>query len=224
MKTLLLTIITIALFGFANFGHSEQIKAQSEQIKAQLMQGHSELAIDQKPKVKQEQLDRAMDVIEIIDWLMENPPADVDDSELWNLPGASCIQRSVEREVDVSKLNFPWRWDRHYLAVLYVKTKTGISVEPNIYLDLREYKAAVSTGYKCRFIHFNTVIDVDGKMATGWRIFKLLTKDDTFVSPIYPPGFLNPEWRNVPESEQKAIIDKELEFWLEIIRNPKKAV
>ena len=112
-------------------------------------------------------------------------------------------------------------WDEHYIAIVYAETEAEITVQPSLYLDLREYKASSSTGYECQFTQWHIVVNANGEITDIWKVFKLLMDESVFVSPDYPVGFINPAWYEIPDEEQRAIVEKEIAFWLEEIRHPK---
>ena len=138
--------------------------------------------------------------------------------------GVSIMQRSVMRKIDVTDFDYPWRWDEHYIAIVYAETEESIVVEPNVYLDLREYKASSSTGYDCQFTQWHIVVNIDGEITDMWKVLRLLGDNSVFVSPEYPPDFINPAWYDIPDAEQRAIVEKEIAFWFEEIRHPKTGV
>jgi len=161
------------------------------------------------------------DIFELRDWL-ENKPSDSWDVVLQEGPGFRITERRVVREQNLtSHNNFKWRWDERYISIIMLKTGEQLRIAPEIYFSIKQYQDLVSVDSR-QFVLWHMVeFDTDGIVDSWDRSYMLSFNrfgDDplyTFIMPMWPEGFCNPDWNNPPQQEAQNLLDELVEWWLE---------
>ena len=108
--------------------------------------------------------------------------------------------------------NFEWRYNSHFVT-LY--SRGG-----SYFLEFRvkEFQEFISPDSR-GVVHWKfSDYDMDGECDVVKRNYFLVMQNDILMAPEYPKGYLNPRWSHPPRRESNKRFEKEVDYWLNLVK------
>lgn len=108
--------------------------------------------------------------------------------------------------------HFDWRYDMHYVT-LYCE-----EIHCFLRFQVKEYQEFVSPDSRGFVLWTLFDYDMDGEFDSVERRFIVVMQDRVLMMPEYPEGYINTEWYSVPREEAEKRFDREVNYWLGLVK------
>ena len=109
--------------------------------------------------------------------------------------------------------HFDWRYDRHFVTL-----HCGV-IYCFLEFQIKEYQEFTSPDSRGFVLWSFFDYDMDGEFDSVERRYNLVMQDRVLMMPEFPPGYVNKEWYYVPKDEAEKRFEKEVNYWLGLVKN-----
>lgn len=160
------------------------------------------------------------------DWMCSKPKESED--IVMRYHGAPAIFRTISNKEDISKLDYPWRWDHHKLSIIMRPGSCENISQKMLYVDVRQYQV-LTTPKARQYIEYSFEdFGADGTIEKKARSFETQKSDNGkswyYIMPMYPEGFVSEKWNPPSDKEAKKVYNSEINFWANQIDPSKLSV
>lgn len=129
-------------------------------------------------------------------------------------PHSPFTSKTLASEENRSKHeHFKWRYDIHIVTLF-----SG-EIYSYLQFQVKEYQEFVSKDSRGFILWTFIDYDMDGEFDLVVRTYHLVMQDNIIMMPEYPEGFVSKDWYDVSTKEAGERFDREVDYWLELVKS-----